>query len=126
MVDWATKNALGGEIFVPKIPSYNLKDLAAAIGPSCDKEIIGIRSGEKIHEEMITVADSCNTIDLGKYFAILPGDLELFKKYQNLNITFSKFKNGISYNSGDNPYFLTIPEIRELIVNNIDKNFKPI
>lgn len=125
MVDWAIKNALGGEIFVPKIPSYNLKDVATAIGPSCDKEIVGIRSGEKIHEEMITIADSYNTIDLGKYFAILPSDLELFKKYQNLNIPFSKFKNEISYNSGDNSHFLSVPKIRELIINNIDNNFKP-
>ena len=83
MVDWVIKNTFGGEVFVPKIPSYKLRDLAEAIGPSCTKQTIGIRSGEKIHEEMITVSDSYTTIDLGKYFAILPSDGSLYEKYKN-------------------------------------------
>ena len=70
MVLWALNNALGGEILVPKIPSYLITDLAEAIGPGCKKHIIGIRPGEKIHEEMITVSDSFSTIDLGSYYAI--------------------------------------------------------
>ncbi len=126
MVDWAVRNTFGGEVFVPKIPSYKLSDLAEAIGPSCTKETIGIRSGEKIHEEMITVSDSYTTIDLGKYFAILPSDGSLYEKYKNSNTNFSNFKKGESYNSGQNNVFLNISEIRELIRNNIDQNFKPI
>ena len=74
MVFWALENNLGGELFVPKIPSYRITDLAEAIGPNCQKPIIGIRPGEKIHEEMITASDSFTTVDLGKYYAILPSD----------------------------------------------------
>ena len=74
MVLWSLENALGGEIFVPKIPSYGITDVAEAIGPSCEKPIIGIRPGEKIHEEMITESDSVSTIDLGNYYALLPSD----------------------------------------------------
>ena len=70
IVNWALENGLGGEIFVPKIPSYRILDLAEAIGPSCKKLMVGIRPGEKIHEEMITSADSNSTFDLGKYYAI--------------------------------------------------------
>ena len=72
MVLWSLENALGGELFVPKIPSYRITDVAEAVGPSCKKPIIGIRPGEKIHEEMITESDSFTTIDLGPYYAILP------------------------------------------------------
>ena len=72
MVLWAIANAKGGEIFVPKIPSYRVTDLAQAIGPDCKHPVVGIRPGEKIHEEMITVSDSVNTVDLGRYYAILP------------------------------------------------------
>ena len=126
LVDWAVRNSLGGEIFVPKIPSYKLGDLAEAIGPSCSKRIIGIRAGEKIHEEMITKADSQTTIDLGKYYAILPEESTLIEKYKKSNIAFSKYQESFSYNSGENNYVLKISEIRELIVNNIDKSFNPI
>ena len=73
MVIWGLNNGLGGELFVPKIPSYRIVD-AEAIGPTCEKPIIGIRPGEKIHEEMITSSDSFSTLDLGKYYAILPSD----------------------------------------------------
>ena len=74
MVIWALDNAFGGELFVPKIPSYRISDVAEAISPSCEKLIVGIRPGEKIHEDMITASDSINTIDLGNYHAILPSD----------------------------------------------------
>ena len=72
MVLWALENAHGGEILVPKIPSYRITDLAQAIGPDCEHPVVGIRPGEKLHEEMITASDSFNTVDLGRYFAILP------------------------------------------------------
>ena len=69
------RNSIGGEIFVPKIPSYRITDLANAIGPSCKKKIIGIRPGEKIHEEMITSSDSYSTYDVGNFFIILPANV---------------------------------------------------
>jgi len=126
MVLWALENALGGEIFVPKIPSYKITDLAEAIGPSCKKPIIGIRPGEKIHEEMITSSDSFNTIDLGQYYAILNTSggksADLYAKMK----TAKKVPAGFCYNSGDNPRFLSIPEIQSLIKKHLDPSFRPI
>jgi UDP-N-acetylglucosamine 4,6-dehydratase (inverting) len=126
MVLWALENALGGEIFVPKIPSFRITDLAEAIGPSCKKPITGIRSGEKIHEEMITSSDSFNTIDLGQYYAILNTSggksADLYAKMK----TAKKVPAGFCYNSGDNPRFLSIPEIQSLIKKHLDPSFRPI
>ena len=126
MVLWALENALGGEIFVPKIPSYKITDLAEAIGPSCKKPITGIRPGEKIHEEMITSSDSFNTIDLGKYYAILNTSggksSESYAKMKSAK----KVPAGFYYNSGENPQFLTVPEIQSLIKKNLDPSFRPI
>ena len=86
MVFWVLKNSLGGEIFVPKIPSYSIRDLAEAIGPNCEKKIIGIRNGEKIDEEMITSADSFNTYDLGNYYGIIQHSLEIkFELHKYIN-----------------------------------------
>ena len=80
MVDWSIKNAKGGEIFVPKIPSYKITDLAKSICPHNKINIIGIRPGEKLHEELITKSDSELTVDLGRYYAILP-NIQFYKKY---------------------------------------------
>ena len=82
MVRWMLRNSLGGEIMVPKIPSYTVKAIAEAIGPTCAKRVIGIRPGEKIHETMITSSDSQCTIDLGEYYAILPADGKTKEKYR--------------------------------------------
>ena len=108
MVIWALENALGGEIFVPKIPSYRITDIAEAIGPECQKRIIGIRAGEKIHEEMITSSDSLNTIDLGEYYAILPSDGLMQKRYSEEGINAKEVPEGFAYNSGTNPNFLSV------------------
>ena len=123
MVLHALDNAWGGEIFVPKIPSYKILDLAEAICPECKKPVVGIRPGEKIHEEMITSSDSYSTFDLGKYYVILPflskWNLEGFKKSFNAK----KVPEGFSYNSGKRK----LGDFRittELIVNNVDSNFK--
>ena len=126
MVLWSLNNTFGGEILVPKIPSYKIVDVADAIGPSCKKKIVGIRPGEKIHEEMITASDGPSTIDLGKYYAILPPDKKLYSLYEKLGIKFSKVKDSFSYNSGSNPDFFNIRELREQISIYLDKNFKPI
>ena len=105
MVLWALENSQGGELFVPKIPSYRITDLAEAIGPSCEKQIIGIRPGEKIHEEMITASDSPTTIDIGAYYAILPSDARIQKRYEEAGINISRVPSGFTYDSGSNDKF---------------------
>ncbi len=120
MVFHALNKAWGGEIFIPKIPSYNIIDLAKAIAPECKHKIIGIRPGEKIHEEMITPSDSYSTYDMGKYYVILPQNpnwetSEFIKKFNPKSV-----KLGFSYNSESNPSKLSIDEIRELIKKNIN------
>ena len=122
MVLNALENAWGGEILIPKIPSYRITDLANAIGPECEHPVIGIRSGEKIHEEMITSSDSFTTYDLGRYYVILPQH-----PVWDLNMYIKKFKakkvdEGFNYNSGKNKNFLTVDELRMLIDKKIMNN----
>ena len=126
MVKWALSNSRGGELFVPKIPSYRITDLAEAIGPSCDKPIVGVRPGEKIHEEMITTADSFTSYDLGRYFAILPSDGRLQNIYKEAGIPLQLVPPGFAYNSGTNPDFLSVAKLRELIRIHIDEDFIPV
>ncbi len=126
MVKWALINALGGEIFVPKLKSYRIMDIAEAIAPSCKKEFIGMRPGEKVHEKMISQADSQSTISLGDYYAILPPDGDLENLYKKLNINFTKVDQGFSYSSNNNNSFLNVEDIRKLIIENLDSNFVPI
>lgn len=120
MVMHALETAWGGELFVPKIPSYRITDVAEAIAPNCKIDVIGIRPGEKIHEEMITSSDSFSTYDLGKYYAILPQvtkwDLnEYISKHDAIKVV-----NGFQYNSGENEEWLSVEEIRELIKVNVE------
>ncbi len=120
MVLWSLENAWGGEILVPKIPSYRIIDVAKAIGPDCDYPVVGVRPGEKIHEEMITSSDSFNTVDIGDYYAILPvgapyGLDEYCEKMQGKLVP-----EGFCYNSGDNPHFLKVEELRDLIATDKD------
>ena len=125
LVLWAIKNTQGGEIFVPKIASYRIKDVAEAISPSCRHEMIGIRPGEKLHEEMITVSDSHWTFDLGKYFAIVaPGTMGYEEQFRSFQA--AKVKVGFSYNSLDNGTFLSVTQIRSLIKRHIDVEFEPV
>ena len=119
MVLHAIGNAWGGEIFVPKIPSYRILDVAKAIGPDCEIKIVGIRPGEKIHEEMITVADSFTTIDMGKYYAILPQVSKWSKDDYMYKFGAKLVAPGFQYNSGTNDEWLTVEEIRELISKHI-------
>ena len=124
MVMYAIENALGGEIFVPKIPSYKIDVLARAIAPSCKLVDIGIRAGEKLHEEMITPSDSYNTIDAGSYYIILPGDVDKSKYMQAYNA--KEVAKGFTYNSGENEQWLNEEQMRELIVKYVDPEFKPL
>jgi len=126
MVLWALEHSLGGEVFVPKIASYKITDIAEAIGPSCKTPIVGIRPGEKIHEEMITPSDSFTTVDLGLYYAILPSDGFNQQLYQKIGFTNSRVPLGFSYNSGTNPDFLSVEELRDLIRRCVDPLFQPI
>ena len=112
MVLWSIKNSKGGEIFVPKLSSFRVTDLTNAMSVNVKTKIIGIRPGEKIHEDMITNADAQNTIDLGRYFAILPDSQQLKKKYPKAK----RVKNNFYYNSGNNEKFLSVPELRKEIL----------
>lgn len=123
MVLFSLEHALGGEIFVPKIPSYKILDVAKAVAPDARIEIVGIRPGEKVHEEMITPSDSFTTYDIGKYYAILPQipawEVKDFVK---------KFKaklapSGLHYNSGTNKDWLSVDDIRGLIKKHLYPDF---
>ena len=123
MVNWALENALGGELLVPKIPSYRIADVAEAIGPNCERPVVGIRPGEKIHEEMITASDSFFTVDLGPYYAILPSDGITLSAYRAAGIQAPAVPQGFSYNSGTNPDFLSVEQLRSLIREHVDPAF---
>ncbi len=120
MVLWSLEHAWGGEVLVPKIPSYRITDVAQAIGPECEHPVVGIRPGEKIHEEMITSSDSLNTVDLGSYYAILPvgARYSLDEYCQQMNAT--PVEQGFCYGSGSNTDFLTVEQLRSLIQTEID------
>lgn len=124
MVMHALQTAWGGEIFVPKIPSYRIMDVAEAIGPNCEKKVIGIRPGEKIHEEMISASDSFFTYDLGKYYVIVPQSTVWNLNEFVLKFNAIKVKEGFSYNSLDNEEMENVESLRELIREHIDPNFK--
>lgn len=123
MVMNALEIAWGGELFVPKIPSYKITDVAEAIGPNCEHKIVGIRPGEKVHEEMITSSDAFTTYDLGKYYVILPQvpswDLDDYIKKFNA----VKVPEGFNYSSGQNTEWVDAAGLRQLIVEHIDKDF---
>lgn len=123
MVLHALETAWGGELFVPKIPSYKILDVAQAIGPDCEHRICGIRPGEKIHEEMITSSDSFTTYDLGKYYVILPQVTTW-----NLDAYIEKFNaklvpQGFNYTSGENTEWETVDSLRELIKEHLYPDF---
>ena len=115
MVLWAIENMLGGEVFVPKIPSYRILDVAEAVCPACEKPVVGIRPGEKLHEEMITRSDAPTTIDLGAYYAITPAtgnkSLDQFLDYHEAKLV----PEGFHYASDNNEDFLTSEQIELLI-----------
>lgn len=124
MVLHALDQAWGGEIFVPKIPSYKLTEVAKAVAPNLEHRIVGIRPGEKIHEEMITSSDSFYTYDLGRYYAILPSvpnwNLAEYIKTYNAK----KVKEGFQYNSGENTEWVNAVELQKLIKEHVDPTFE--
>jgi UDP-N-acetylglucosamine 4,6-dehydratase len=125
LVMFAIENHLGGEIFIPKIPSYKIVDVAKAIAPNAKLEDVGIRPGEKLHEEMITPTDALNTIDLGKYYAILPSVSFRYSKedYMNHHKAIS-VPFGFHYSSDKNTEWETIESLRKKIIEYCDPNFE--
>lgn len=124
MVMYAIGHHLGGEIFVPKIPSYHIKDVATAIAPNIPQVEVGIRPGEKLHEEMITATDALDTIDLGKYYVIMPSvsfnhTREDYLKHHNA----IPVPNGFHYSSDSNTEWETVETMREKIRQFVDPNF---
>ncbi|MFN5962224.1 MAG: UDP-N-acetylglucosamine 4,6-dehydratase (inverting) [Verrucomicrobiota bacterium] len=125
MVLHALEHAWGGELFVPKIPSYRITELAEAIGPSCEHHVVGLRPGEKIHEEMITSSDSFSTYDLGKYYVILP-QVPVWNREQFISTFRARSVTpGFSYSSGANEEWLSVEQIRTLIRTHLDPDFMP-
>ena len=123
MVDWVSKNAVGGEIYVPKIPSYKITDLAKAMNPKNRLKIIGIRKGEKIHEEMITVGDSQTTYALQQYYVILPDNSKTtYKKFKKHFSNLKKVKKNFNYSSDNNINFLSVSDLRKMIKNFSNSN----
>jgi UDP-N-acetylglucosamine 4,6-dehydratase/5-epimerase len=127
MVFYAIQHSLGGEIFVPKIPSYRITEMARAIGPQCEHPVVGIRPGEKVHEEMITAADSPNTIEADKYFVIVPNSMqgdqnEIMNQYL-AHYGARRVAAGFRYSSGDNTAWLSAEQLRELIRQHTDPSF---
>ena len=125
LVMYAIGHHLGGEIFVPKIPSYHITDVATAIAPTLPQVEVGIRPGEKLHEEMITVTDALNTIDLGQYYAILPSVSfkhqreEYLKHHQAIPVP-----QGFHYSSDQNEEWETVETLRDKIKQSFDPNFE--
>jgi UDP-N-acetylglucosamine 4,6-dehydratase len=123
MVLYALEHAWGGELFVPKIPSYKILDVAEAIAPGCEKKVVGIRPGEKIHEEMISFSDSFTTYDLGNYFVVLPQvtswSLEDFIKKFDAKLV----PEGFHYSSDSNTEWETVVSLRSLIKEHLYPNF---
>ncbi|MDA7539351.1 polysaccharide biosynthesis protein, partial [Akkermansiaceae bacterium] len=119
MVLHALEKGWGGELFVPKIPSYRITELAEAVGPECEHPVIGVRPGEKIHEEMITASDSFTTYDLGSYYAILPQvpswDLNAYIQEFSAKLV----EPGFCYSSGENEYFLSVDQLKQLISEHV-------
>jgi len=124
VVLWTIENAIGGEIFIPKIASYNIETVARAISPTAKLVEIGMRPGEKLHEEMITSSDSYNTIDLGKYYAILPSNVD--KKRYLEHFKAQEVAPGFQYNSKTNDKWETVESMKVLIKKYVDQDFEPI
>jgi UDP-N-acetylglucosamine 4,6-dehydratase len=123
MVLHALEHAWGGELFVPKIPSYKILDVAEAIAPESQKQVVGIRPGEKIHEEMITYSDSFTTYDLGKYFVVLPQITSWSLENFIQNFKAKLVPEGFHYSSDNNTEWETVESLRSLIKEHLYPNF---
>tara|TARA_R110002096_G_scaffold42144_3_gene113739 strand:- start:7307 stop:8344 length:1038 start_codon:yes stop_codon:yes gene_type:complete len=119
----ALKDSIGGEIFVPRIPSYRITDVAKAIAPKAELEIVGIRPGEKLHEEMVSSADAPTTVHHNGHYVILPqGNTRVMSRYLN-DLGAKLVPAGLAYNSGTNEEWLSVEQIRNLIKEHVDPGF---
>jgi UDP-N-acetylglucosamine 4,6-dehydratase (inverting) len=123
LVLYALEHMWGGELYVPKIPSYRITDVAEAIGPNCKRVVVGIRPGEKLHEEMITETDGLNTVELNNHFVILPAAREWTPEDYREKFNARSCLSGFKYNSGDNTEWLGVEALRELIRKHVDPTF---
>ncbi|MBC8152074.1 MAG: UDP-N-acetylglucosamine 4,6-dehydratase (inverting) [Bacteroidetes bacterium] len=123
MVFHALEYAWGGEIFVPKIPSYHITDVATAIGPDCEQKIVGVRPGEKLHEEMITETDALNTIETDRYYVILPSTSTWSEDEYITAFGASRVPTDFKYSSGNNTEWLNVDQLREQIREHVDADF---
>jgi UDP-N-acetylglucosamine 4,6-dehydratase len=123
MVFYALENMWGGELFVPKIPSYRITDVAEAIAPNCRCEVVGIRPGEKLHEEMITETDGLNTLEFGRHFVILPVMPTWDPTEYSEAFNGRRCEYGFKYSSGTNTEWLNVEQLRELIRKHVDPTF---
>lgn len=126
MVAWVIGNALGGEIFVAKCPSYRIMDVAEAIGPSCRLQVVGIRPGEKVHEDMISAGDSLYTLDLGHCYSVVPSGGAVEKDEYVTAWAARMVPSDFTYNSGRNTVFLSVDEIRDIVRRHVEPSFAPI
>lgn len=128
MVLYSLEHCIGGEVIVPKIPSYRITDVAEAIGPDCEKPEIGIRPGEKLHEEMITESDSQNTIENERYYVIVP--MLSGRKHEETIAKYAEHHQatpvvpGFRYSSDKNPSWLSVDDLRNLICEHVDPGFR--
>ena len=123
-------NSIGGEIFVPKLPSFKIMDLLKCFHEDINYKIIGIRPGEKLHEEMITISDSYNTIESKDFYVILPNEKKvILDKNRTIDQYLKKYSAKkptvpYSYNSKDNKNYLSIKELKQIILNEKNKSIR--
>jgi len=119
----AIEHSWGGEIFVPKIPSFRVIDLATAIDPEARQDVVGVRPGEKLHEEMVTRFDAPNTVELDQYYAILPASARWDKSEFMNHFAAREVASDFSYNSETNTQWLSVEDLRRLIKSHVDTEF---
>lgn len=123
LVLYAMEDAVGGELYVPKLPSYKVTDMAEAIAPNCKQENVGIRPGEKMHEDMITAADALNTFEFEKHFVIAPSSQNNPVRDACIAKGGKEVAEGFNYNSGSNSEWLSVSDLRSLIRKHVDASF---
>jgi FlaA1/EpsC-like NDP-sugar epimerase len=125
LVLYALANMWGGELFVPRIPSYRITDVAEAVAPGMPCEVVGIRPGEKLHEDLITESDAINTVQHGDHFVILPSSPDWSLQEFMARFGGAMCPSGFRYCSATNTEWLTVPRIRQLLREHVDATFQP-